>query len=168
MSRWRAMGEVATTGWEEVVLLVVVVRDKGSRGVSADTWLPRRDLVPLEVKVGSLPFGAIRRWFVRSGFGALKVGWRGALISAARHLLRHYFRVVLFSTVALLLLTKSGLVPWYPARGIASNATTKSTRRARVSMTYALVTSKSASSLERRFLPQPCTHPDVCSGRARA
>ena len=61
------MGEVATTGWEEVVLLVVVVRDKGSRGVSADTWLPRRDLVPLEVKVGSLPFGAIRRWFVRSG-----------------------------------------------------------------------------------------------------
>ena len=44
MSRWRAMGEVATTGWEEVVLLVVVVRDKGSRGVSADTWLPRRDL----------------------------------------------------------------------------------------------------------------------------
>ena len=36
--RWRR------PGWEEEVLLVVVVRDKGSRGVSADTWLPRRDL----------------------------------------------------------------------------------------------------------------------------
>ena len=82
--RW--VGEVAATG---------VGGGSTTSGGGARQRKPRRQcgyvvtserpqgsrVVPLEVEVGSLPFGAIRRWFVRSGFGG-----RGSKGGVARRL----------------------------------------------------------------------------------
>ena len=116
-------------GWEEEVLLYGgggrqrtcrVAASTGGGVVGTLETPPSRRLPSDPLNEGARPRQQFR--FVRS-----VAYWPWSMEvrePAVRHLLRHYFRVVLFSTVALLLLTKSGLVPWYPARGIASNATT--------------------------------------------